>query len=127
MKLLNVILFATLLLGGLSSCSKDDDNAAIIGTWEGTWGFDFDEPTIYEKWEIKKGGKMTAYNSNGGKMAEGKWEVNGFNFKAEYTTETSHNTYKFEGLYSDAAGEITGNWGSAPSTTNGGTFIMHQQ
>lgn len=127
MKILKSILFAALLIGGLASCGKEDDNAAIIGTWEGTWGFDLDEPTYYEKWEIKKGGEMVAFNSNGGKMATGSWKVEGFNFKAEYTTETSHNTYLFSGLYSDVGEEITGNWGAEPSSTDGGTFIMHKK
>jgi hypothetical protein len=126
MKIFKVILFAALVVGGLASCSKEDDSA-IIGTWEGAWGFDFDDPTVYEKWEIKKGGELVAYNSNGGKMATGFWKVNGFNFEAKYTTETSQNTYLFEGLYSDVAEEITGNWGAEPSSTNGGTYIMHKQ
>ena len=127
MKLLKGILFAAFLIGGLASCSKDDDQSSVVGTWEGHWGFDFDEPTYFEKWELKKGGEMVAYNSNGGKMAEGNWEVNGFNFEARYTTESSENTYLFTGLYSDVAGEITGNWGEEPSSTDGGTFVMHKK
>lgn len=127
MKHIKWFFLAALIIGTLGSCDKDSSNSDIIGTWEGFWGFDFDNPTIYEKWEIKKGGELIAYNSNGGKMATGHWEVNGFNFEAQYTTVTSHNTYLFTGLYSDVGAEITGNWGEAPSHTDGGTFIMHKQ
>lgn len=126
MKLLRAIFLVGVVLTALASCDKDNGNSAIIGTWEGHWGFDFDNPTYYEKWEIKKGGEMSVFNSNGGKVADGHWEVNGFNFEAQYTTVTSHNTYLFSGLYSDVAGEITGNWGEAPSHADGGTFIMHK-
>lgn len=76
---------------------------------------------------MKKNGDLDAYNASGNKIATGSWHVDGFNFEAEYTTVTSHNTYLFEGRYSDAAGELTGNWGQKPSTTNGGTFDMHRQ
>lgn len=126
MKFIKGIFFAAYVLISLSSCSKDD-NAAIIGTWEGHWGFDFDEPSYFEKWEIKKGGDLAAYNSNGGTLDTGGWKVDGFNFTAHYTTTSSHKTYKFTGLYSDVAGEITGNWGEAPSAADGGTFLMHKQ
>ncbi len=126
MKIMKGILFAVLIITGLASCGKDD-NAAIIGTWEGTWGFDFDEPTVFEKWEIKKGGELIAYNSNGGKMGTGTWKVNGFNFDAQYTVSSSQSTYLFTGLYSDVGEEITGNWGEKPSATDGGTFIMHKK
>jgi hypothetical protein len=91
------------------------------------WGFDFDEPYYQEKWKIKKGGELTVYNSSGSKAGEGRWEVNGFNFEAYYTHGSSDNTYMYSGLYSDTAGEITGNWGAEPSSTNGGTFMMNKQ
>ena len=127
MKILKCLLLAATLIGSLASCSKDDDASPVVGVWSGYWGFDFDDPSYSESWDLKKGGELVAYNVNGDKMAEGRWEVNGFNFEAHYTTINSDNTYKFSGLYSDTANEITGNWGSAPSTTNGGTFIMHKE
>lgn len=127
MKFFKAILFTALILGGFTACDKDNNNQALIGTWEGYWGFDFDEPSHGEKWEIKKGGEIIAYNSNGGELGRGKWSVNGFNFKANYTVESSNSTYLFEGLYSDVAGEIIGNWGEKPSSTDGGTFEMYKQ
>jgi hypothetical protein len=127
MKIFKALLFTAFILGGFTACDKDNESKAIIGTWEGSWGFDFETPSVYEKWEIKKGGELVAINSNGNVMARGEWKVNGFNFEAEYTTVSSHNTYLFSALYSDVAEEITGNWGAAPSSSDGGTFIMHKQ
>lgn len=127
MKILKGILFTALILAGLTSCEKDNANSAIVGTWEGHWGFDTDEPNVYERWEIKKGGGLVAYNANGGKLGTGKWSVKGFNFDAQYTHESSHTTYLFKALYSDVAEEIIGNWGEAPSSADGGTIVMHKQ
>lgn len=127
MKILKGILFTALILAGLTACDKDNANSAIVGTWEGHWGFDFDDPNVYERWEIKKGGELVAYHSNGGKLGSGSWSVNGFNFDAQYTTETNHYVYRFKGLYSDVGEEITGNWGEAPSYADGGTFLMHKK
>ena len=127
MKLINGLLLSAFLLLTMASCSKDDDTSAIVGTWEGHWGFDFDKPSFFEGWELKKGGELVAYNSNGGELGRGRWKVNGFNFECEYTVESSNSTYLFKGLYSDVAGEIVGNWGEKPSSADGGTFEMYKQ
>ena len=127
MKQVKNILGIALILFGLMSCQKDEGNSAMAGKWEGFWGFDLDTPDVYERWEMKANGTMGVYNGSGTLIATGSWQVNGFNFDAEYTTVTSHHTYLFEGLYSDVAGEITGNWGQKPSSTNGGTFEMLKQ
>jgi hypothetical protein len=127
MKQVKSILIIALTVVGLMACQKEEGGKAMSGTWVGYWGFDFETPDIYERWEMEKNGDFSVYNSNGSKFANGTWHVDGFNFTAEYTTVTSQNTYLFDGLYSDAAGELTGNWGQKPSSTNGGTFIMHKQ
>lgn len=127
MKSILGIFWAAFLVIALTSCGKDDQPSALVGTWEGHWGFDNDQPSFFEKWEIKKGGELNAYNSNGGLLGTGKWEVNGFNFKCEYFVKSSESTYQFEGLYSDVAGEITGTWGEKPSSADGGTFDMAKQ
>lgn len=109
----------------LVSCSKDDDAKGIAGTWEGKWGFDEDTPTYYEKWEMKKNGEMKVYDDDG-LYAEGTFTVDGLNFTATYTPVGKNYSYIFTGLYHDELGEITGNWGEAPSTTDGGTFEMYK-
>ena len=127
MKQFKSILVIAITVMGFLACQKDEGAAGIKGTWVGYWGFEFETPDVYEKWEMKKNGDLSAFNSSGDLIATGSWEVDGFNFEAEYTTVNSHFTYLFEGLYSDAAGELTGNWGEKPSSTNGGTFIMNRE
>lgn len=126
MKLLSSLLLITVIAFGTTSCSKDKAEKSAIGTWEGHWGFDSDEPSNFERWELKKNGEIVAFNSNGGELGKGTWEVDGFTFSAQYHVSSSNSTYLFEGLYSDVAGEITGTWGEQPSSADGGTFIMHK-
>lgn len=127
MKFLKIVFLFVLAAGSLTSCQKDELEKTIVGTWEGHWGFDFDTPTHYEKWDLKKNGDMTAYNANGTVIAVGSWELDGFTFEAEYKSEFSDARYLFTGLYSDAALEIIGNWGEKPSNADGGTFTMHKE
>ena len=127
MKQVRNILIIAITVMGFIACQKDEGKAGVKGTWEGYWGFDLETPDVYERWEMKKNGDLEAYSASGKMIATGSWHVDGFNFEAEYTTVTSHNKYLFEGLYSDAADELTGNWGHAPSSTNGGTFDMYRK
>lgn len=126
MKFSKGILILSVALLAFGACKKDDANKEIAGTWEGSWGFDLENPTYYERWEIKKNGDLVAYDEDGDVYANGSWNVDGLNFEAEYTSEVSGNEYRFEGLYHDALKEIVGTWGNSPSTADGGTFEMYK-
>lgn len=117
-----------LVVIGFASCKKDDVavNSALVGTWEGKWGFDDDIPTYYEKWIIKSNGDVEAYSASG-LYAKGRCSVDGLNFQLEYSPIGEDYSYKFAGLFHDALGEILGTWGKAPSATNRGTFEMYKQ
>ena len=127
MKLLNGLLLALLLTATLTSCGKDDEIKGIVGTWEGKWGFGELTPDVYEKWELKKNGELVAYDDDGDLYASGTWSVDGVHFEAEYTPTGYNYSYSFSGLYGEAIDEIIGNWGSTPSSTDGGTFEMYKK
>lgn len=126
MKLFSGLILLAILAIGTTSCGKDKLEKSIVGTWEGHWGFDSDVPSNFERWAIKKNGELIAYTSSGAELGVGTWDLDGFNFSCEYFVKSSNSTYLFKGLYSDAAGEITGTWGEKPSHADGGTFVMNK-
>lgn len=129
MKFSKSILILAIAILGFASCNKDDvaSKNGLEGTWVGNWGFDFDTPTNYEKWVIKKNGDMVVYDEDGDVIAEGSCSANGVDFLAEYTPTGKDYSYTFSGLYSDVAKEIIGTWGETPSIADGGTFEMFKQ
>ena len=129
MKISKGILVLALAIVSLVSCKKDDvvvDNG-LVGTWEGEWGFDEEDPDVYERWEIKKNGELLAYDGSGDLIAKGTCNVNGLNFEGEYKSEYDDNEYSLTGLYHDVLKEIVGTWGHDGSTTNGGNFEMYKK
>lgn len=121
-----VIAMAAVLL---SSCGKDDfaNSKGIVGTWEGKWGFDDEVPSVFEKWEIKKNGEITAFNAASTQIAKGTWKLDGLLFTMVYTPTGKSYTYSFEGLYHDKLKEIIGTWGDTPSASDGGDFEMYKK
>jgi hypothetical protein len=128
MKIFKGILLIAFAALSTVSCKKDDmASKSITGIWEGKWGFDSDEPTYFEKWDIRKGGEIIAYDEDGTKIATGTWSANGINFSMVYTPTGRSYTYSFSGLYHDVVNEIIGTWGETPSIADGGTFEMYKK
>ena len=127
MKLFRGFLFAAIAAFTLMSCQKDDDAKSIAGTWEGNWGFDTDEPTVFERWVIEKNGNLSAYKGSGQLYATGTWTLEGTVFEAEYSPVGKIYSYSFEGVYDSSQDQITGSWGDWPSTTDGGLFEMFKK
>ncbi len=128
MKWRNLVwIIAVLAIGQMSCQNEPGGRKALAGTWEGYWGFDFDTPTYYEKWEIKKNNTLLAYDEDGILIAKGEWKLKGLDFEVIYTPTGANYTYTFSGLYHDLLGEIIGTWGETPSKANGGTFEMYKK
>ena len=127
MKIFRTLFLLASLSTAFVSCSKDDEAKSMAGTWEGLWGFDQESPSNYERWEFKKNGDFSAFDYDGDLYAKGDWTIDGTEFNATYTSETSENRYSFKGDYNETTKEITGTWGLTPSVTNRGLFVMTKQ
>ena len=127
MKLSKIFFLLAVATISLTSCGKDDTANGIAGTWVGSWGFGTDDPSYSEKWVMENNGDMTVYDDDGDLYATGHFTLDGVNFEAEYTPIGKEYSYLFTGLYGEGLNEIIGNWGEAPSSTDGGTFEMYKQ
>lgn len=127
MKIAAFILLAIVLPLGLISCNKDEEKKSVSGTWEGTWGYGYDVPSFYEKWELEQDGELSSLFPDGSLYATGSWETDGTEFEAYYTTLEDYYTYRFTGQYDEDEDEITGTWVEVQYPTNGGTFEMSRQ
>ncbi len=127
MKFLKFAIVMTVMVIGLVSCKKDDEVKSVAGTWEGKWGFGYETPSFYEKWDLEKGGDLSAYYPDGTLYAVGTWDEDGDEIEAHYTPLGESYSYIFIGTYDEDDDEITGEWGDAQEPTNGGTFEMKRK
>lgn len=124
MKIAAFIFLVIALPLGLISCHKDEGKKSVTGTWEGTWGYGYEIPTFYEKWELEKDGDLSSFFPDGSLYATGTWEMDGDEFEAYYTTLEESYTFRFVGQYDEDDDEISGTWAEVQDPTNGGTFEM---
>lgn len=129
MKIIKSLLVFFLLTGMLAACKKDkaQTNNSLAGTWEGKWGDVNEDPSEFIKFEIKSNGTMQRLNQQGQVIAEGNWNLNGFEFTCSYTHTSNGQVHKIKGIYTDFDGAIMGTWGYSPSDANGGTIEMSKQ
>ena len=134
MKILKQVLAvcSLLLITAISftSCEKDNNDAgtnSIIGTWEGEWGNGNQAPQYFIKFQINENGVLSRLNEQGQVIATGTWSVNGTQFECTYTHISDGQVHRIAGLYTDFDNNITGTWGFAPSTANGGTVDLMKE
>ena len=127
MKLSKIFFLLAIAAIGFTSCRKDEGVMSMAGTWEGRWGFGYETPSFFEKWELKKDGDLNSFYPNGEVYAVGSWECDGEDFEAHYTPIGENYTYTFTGSYDEDDDEITGVWGESQDPTNGGTFEMQRR
>ncbi|HEY3385921.1 MAG TPA: hypothetical protein VGK46_05385 [Saprospiraceae bacterium] len=127
MKSSKLILLSAFAVATFISCRKDDEVKTMAGTWEGRWGFGYDPPTYFEKWQLKKGGDLVSFYPDGQVYAEGSWDADGDEFEAHYTPLGENYTYTFTGTFDEDDDEITGIWGESTDPSNGGTFEMSRE
>ena len=126
MKISNFIFLLGILVIGFASCKKDEAKS-MTGTWEGTWGYGYEFPSFFEKWDLEKNGDLLSFFPDGSLYANGTWELDGEEFEALYTTLEDNYTYRFTGEYDEDKEEIKGTWVEVQFPTNGGTFEMEKE
>lgn len=127
MKISKIIFFMALVVVGSISCRKDNGPKSVAGDWEGNWGSGYDPPTFFEKWNLEKGGDLTAYFPDGSVYAVGSWDQDGEDFEAHYTTLYDSYRYTFTGTYDEGDEEIKGDWRDNDDPSYTGTFEMQRQ
>ncbi len=127
MKISKIILIGVLVLTGLTSCSKDNDEvkkqATIEGVWVGTYINDASGNSFYYSFNIKPGGIIEELNSSGQKIGQGTWEIDNNILTANYEWPGG-NEFSVIAAFNKGEGKLLGDWGYGNSATNGGTWQM---
>ena len=127
MKISKFVLLMAITTVGLISCRKDDEPRSVAGTWEGKWGFLYETPSEFEKWDMEENGDLTSYFPDGTVYATGTWEEDGSDIEVNYTEFSLSNKYRFIGKYDQDEDEITGTWSDPENPIIGGTFEMKRK
>ena len=132
MKILKIALIALFVSGLFVACSKDKkenpSESSIIGKWEGKYGFDNDNPSIYYSLNFKSSGVIEEMNSTGQVIGSGTWQMSGNTITAHYAWyPPSTATFSIVAAYDGSHGKLLGNWGYDASATDGGLWEMTKQ
>lgn len=107
------------------SCSKDTDDVVlpVEGSWNGSYGFGIDPPSISYKLNIKHGGVIEELNSSGQVKGSGSWNLNGNTLSGHYQWKAPMNTvFTITAVYDPATKKLTGTWGYDNSANDGGKW-----
>ena len=127
------MLALTVLLGGCSD-SNDPDADPAIGTWVGTYGSGAATGPYDYTFTFLANGTMQAIDGlppfDAASDAVGTWTRTGSVVTGTYQYPAG-DQFSFTGTLSATTGAagstLTGTWGSTPSTTDGGGFVVTKQ
>ena len=114
------------------SCKKDKGPEApsIVGFWKGKWGFSDAYPTHGYAALFRSNGTVRVFDGADtatAAKAEGTYTVLGATVTATYTYTGSSSLMAISATVDSKFTFLEGTWGTSPSNTNGGKWILNKQ
>jgi len=113
-------------------CKKDDTATpqgptTIEGKWVGEYGYDSEEPSHYQCFNIKSDGTIQELTKDQDVLGSGTWQLTGNAFSATITWDPPFtSTFMLTGYFDASTHELYGAWGYEPSDTDGGEWHMNK-
>ena len=133
MKMVRLATLCGLLLAGLISCSKGNEEGiydplnSMYETYTGKQGTGAENPENFFQLKLEENGSLFAFNNKKEMDGAGLWEINGEKFQARFRQRDNNMIIHLAGSYDAVENTISGTWGYGEFTMGGGSFSVGKE